>query len=105
MDLNLYQILCLVGLPSILSGIIGGLIVKVKEEKRAKNASDEALKKGLQALLRDRLLELYYRASERGSVSYDERTNFMNLYSNYHTLGENGVMDQIQEEYLNLPMR
>lgn len=62
-----------------------------------------ALKKGLQALLRDRLLESYRKYEDRGYADVDERSNWENMYSQYHDLGVNGVMDDIRVKMLALP--
>lgn len=62
----------------------------------------KALKQGLQALLRDRMVELYQTAKDRGYTSLQEKANLDNLYINYHALGLNGVMDAVHEEYMNM---
>ncbi len=59
----------------------------------------------LQALLRDRLLEGYRTAAGRGWADLEEKSNFENLYRQYHQLGLNGVMDDVRSRFLPLPIR
>ena len=68
-------------------------------------------KKGLQAVLRDRLYTLYKYVTEdrcEGDINKaysttEEKQNFENMYQNYHSLGVNGVMDTIYEHFMELP--
>lgn len=96
-----YQILCLVGIPSILSAIIGFLVAQTK------NAGKEikAVKAGLQAILRDRLEQAYNTSAEHGYASHRDRENWENMYQQYHNLGANGVMDDVRVKYLALPLQ
>ena len=97
--MELYQILCLIGVPSISAGIIGTINRKVK-----KTANDtEALKLGIQALLRAQMISEYNKWSERGYAPIYARENFENCWQQYHSLGANGVMDDIHNKFLALP--
>lgn len=62
------------------------------------------VKKGLQAVLRDRLYQLYRFCNERGYTGFEERENFKNMYEQYHMLGANGVMDDIKDRFFALPI-
>lgn len=59
----------------------------------------------LQAILRNKLYEIYDRSIDREYATKDDRDNFINLYDKYHSLGKNGVMDTKKEEFLKLPVR
>lgn len=83
---------------SVLFAILGFFIGKIRNSQK----QFESLKHGLQALLRDRMITLYNEAKKTGHVSLEDKSNFDNLYNNYHALGLNGVMDQIHEEYINM---
>ena len=58
---------------------------------------------GVQALLRDRLLQGYRHYEEKGYADYDDRSNMENIYNAYHGLGKNGVMDEMRAQFLKLP--
>lgn len=121
-----YQWLCLFGVPSIISGIFALVITrslnkrdKAAEEraaeaatkaeetaKQAKEANDksEAIALGVQALLRDRLLQGYRHYEEKGWADYDDRDNLENVWKQYHALGANGIMDSYRQRFLALPV-
>lgn len=62
-----------------------------------------ALNYGIQAVLRDRLRYLYKEYEKRGWVDLDDREDWVNMYNQYHTLGRNGVMDDVKDKCLALP--
>ena len=97
--MNTYQILCLLGVPTI---ILGGF--KYLHSMVKKNAADNmAVKKGVQALLRSQMIADYNKWSEKGYSPIYARENFENCWKRYHALGENGVMDDLHEKFLDLP--
>lgn len=98
--MNLYQWLCILGIPAIVGILIGTVNSKLK---RVMN-NNAAEKRGLQALLRSELYRLYDQCTERGCARHYERENFENLYRQYHGLGANGVMDDIRRKFMELPI-
>ena len=62
-----------------------------------------AIRSGMQALLRDRLLCGYRHYMEKGWADYDDRANMENLYVQYHALGANGVMEDLRRRFYALP--
>jgi hypothetical protein len=71
----------------------------IKEERKKIEAARQAVNKGVQALLRDRLLQGYHFFYKRGMVTYGEASSYRNMYEAYHGLGKNGVMDGIYENF------
>jgi hypothetical protein len=63
----------------------------------------KAIKLGLQALLRAQLIDDWNKWSERGYAPIYARENFQNCWMQYHSLGANGVMDDIHERFFELP--
>jgi len=55
-------------------------------------------------MLRDRLYQLFHYCKKRGTASEYEREDFENMYTQYHNLGANGVMDDIRTKFLALPI-
>ena len=109
-----YQILMVIGIPSIISGMVALFIGRgmkardaKQEEIRKQNEimekQNKALMAGIQAILRDRLLNGYRHYSEKGWADYDDRQNMENMYEQYHALGANGVMDGYRSKFLSLP--
>ena len=93
--MNVYQWLCVLGIPGLVATCMGFIISQIKQIR--------AIKLGLQALLRDRLLQAYEFYGHRGWANYDEKQNVLNLYSQYETLGPNGIMHQKHLKFLTLP--
>lgn len=94
--MTVYNWLCILGIPSLLASLFAFI--------KAQNNVNKAMKLGLQAILRDRLLQSYRYFSQKGYAGPDDRTNFMNMYKQYHSLGANGVMDDIHDKFLALPL-
>ena len=74
--------------------------VLVDIEKMQEN--DHTHRKALQALLRDRLYKIHAECFERGYTTLEDRENFRNLYTQYHGLGQNGVMDNTYKKMFEL---
>ena len=109
--MSLYQILSLCGVPTLI-GIIIALVIKRPLEKRVQTAEDnqltqqkqsEAIMLGVQALLRDRLLQGFRHYIAQGWAAYDDRSNIENLFTQYEALGPNSVMDQLHSQFVALP--
>lgn len=80
------------GIPALLLGVIVTSWVQIRSVKR-----------GVQALLRDRLLQGYKYYRQQGWADEDDRSNLENVYVQYHNLGANGVMDDLHQKFLALP--
>ena len=93
--MSIYQWLCLLGIPSIIVGMLGFIKVWIKQMR--------AVKLGLQAILRDRLLQAYHFYKQQGWASYDDKSNVKNLYDQYEALGPNGIMQRKHDTFLDLP--
>lgn len=97
---------------ALLITLLFNLIVNSKKKKieQAKliaeevTKKDEVLKRGVQALLRHELYELYdiYYKGEK-YAPLDVKNDFENIYLSYHNLGKNGVMDGMHERFMSLP--
>ena len=91
--MSAWEIIKAAGIPALLMTLIITTWIQTR-----------AVKRGVQALLRDRLLQgyKYYRA--QGWADEDDRTNLENVYQQYHALGANGVMDDLRTKFLALPL-
>ena len=97
--MTIYQLLCLIGVPSlctIITGCIAKMVAKMAKEMQANSM-------GTQALLRAQMINDYNKWHDRGYAPIYARDNFENVWKNYHALGANGVMDDIHEKFMNLP--
>ena len=110
MGMTLYQMLCLVAVPSLIALIYGRLFTKLdkkqkqhEEELEKNNKETKAVMAGVQALLRSQMINDYNKWSEKGYAPIYARENFENCWIQYHALGANGVMDDIHDKYMELP--
>lgn len=94
-----YQIVSLLFGSGILTTICGYFYKRIKANDR----KTEAVKLGVQALLRDRLYDKYEKYSDLGYAPIRARENFENMWDQYHSLGKNGVMDDIHIKFMELP--
>lgn len=86
-------------ITSLTTALIGFLVGKlVKNDKTFK-----ALRLGLQAVLRDRLLQSYRHYADKGYCEIDDRSNWENMFLQYENLEGNGVMTDIRTKLLALP--
>lgn len=91
--MSVWEIVKAAGIPALLLGVIITTWVQVR-----------AVKRGIQALLRDRLIQGYKYYRSQGWADEDDRSNLENVYVQYHALGANGVMDNLRQKFLDLPL-
>ena len=83
---------------------------RAQEEERRKQAEQrreeeaDALREGMQAMLRDRILELYSHCKKQGFVNTYEARNMDHMYDAYHRLGGNGMITSVHEQFIKLPI-
>lgn len=91
--MTVYEWLCLLGIPVIILGVFKFIFAQIK-----------GVKLGVQALLRAQMIHDYNKWTERGYAPIYARENFQNCWAQYHSLGANGVMDDIHNKFLALPI-
>ena len=97
--MNIYQIMCLFGFPSLFVTILL-FMWKVVRQTRMEN---KATQLGVQALLRAQMVNDYNKWTARKYAPIYARDNFENCWIQYHALGANGVMDDIRNKFMALP--
>lgn len=99
--MTVYQWLCLLGVPTLIICLykyVNSVIKKTRDDTNA-------LKLGIQALLRSQMIAEYNKYNEKGYAPVYARENFENCWKQYHSLGVNGVMDDLHEKFLDLPVK
>lgn len=94
---------------SIISTIITVVAVPVigylyKKNKQA-DARQKAVELGVQALLRDRIVQSYYHYEERGWITLHGLENVNAMYKEYHALGGNGTVTSLVNSIRELDVR
>ena len=93
-------------LETLFGLIVTGLGVAVKwlhKKSKTEAQRQDAIEKGLQALLRSQMINDYNHYKDKGFAPIYAKDNFENVWKQYHNLGVNGVMDSIHEEFMTLP--
>lgn len=94
--MSTYQWLCLFGIPALIGGFVAFAVKWILKQVKG-------IKLGVQALLRAQMIADYNKWSEREYAPIYARQNFENCWQQYHSLGANGVMDNIHELFFQLP--
>lgn len=94
--MNLYQWLCVLGIPGMFLTMVTGLISIIRQIK--------VMKAAMKASLRDRLVQGYKSGIRQGFADMEDRKNMENIYRQYHVLGGNGDMKDLRKTFRHLPM-
>ena len=89
---------------SILIVLIGIMWRRLTGKLKQAKEEQDAIKAGLQALLRAQMVNDYQHYSEKGSAPMYARDNFENCWIQYERLGENGVMRDLHAKFMALPI-
>ncbi len=86
---------------NILAGMVISYLFAMYRQKKKEN---DALKAGLQALLRDRIIQAYnHYVDDKGWIPIYAMESINTCYKSYEALGENGVIDGLMEKLKELP--
>lgn len=106
--MSIYQWLCLIGVQGAVVAILT-IVINKTTRKIEKNAEDNrretgAIKDGVKALLKDRLLQGYkHYINDIGYADEHDRENLENVYKQYHALKGNGDMKDLRKTFRRLP--
>lgn len=84
------------------SGVVTAFGKYITKRLKANDERTEAVCRGVQALLRDRLYQSYNHYTDKGYAPIYAKENFENMYKQYHALGVNGVMNSYRENFMKL---
>ena len=125
--MNVYQWLCLFAVPNLFFLLWSTIINKrhkkkedevarrraeierqqmeIQQQNALLEAQNKATMLGVQALLRDRLLQAFKHFLSQGFADYNDRHNVENMYRQYEALGPNSVMSDLYDKFIELPMQ
>ena len=95
--MTVYNWLSLLGVPGMFAALGSFICMQFRQNRAVKN--------GMKAILRDSLLRAYHACAGQGYATSDDRENFEDLYIQYHSLGGNGVMEDVRQRFLALPLK
>lgn len=91
-------------IQTIINIIAGAVISYMFALYRAKKRENDALRAGVQALLRDRIIQAYnHYVCEKGWIPIYAKESIDACYKSYEELGDNGVIDSLMEQLNELP--
>ena len=100
--MELKDMLSFLGIPSLLCSLLLTIFTWCRARFSKAEKENSALKDGMRALLRDRLLNSYKNYYTQGYCDIDDKENWENMYAQYKALGGNGVITKIHEKLLTL---
>lgn len=91
--------------PQILFAVLSSVVTGLWAAMGVWHKKQQALENGVQALLRDRLIQSCEHYLDQGAVPVYGMENIDQMYSAYHTLGGNGAVTKLVCEARYLPTR
>ena len=86
-------------LSSVINVVSGGVITLLITMYRQKKKQNDALKAGLQALLRERIIQAYnHYVQDEGWIPIYAKESIDACYKSYEALGDNGVIDNLMQQ-------
>ena len=95
-------------LEVLFGGVTTGLTIAInylRKQNLKRNVEQDAIKLGIQALLRDSIINQYNKYAEKKYIPIYALENITAMYKEYHALGGNGTITHLYEELLELPNR
>lgn len=86
-----------------LCGLVATGLAWLGRKYKCMSKKQSAIENGMQALLRAQIIHIYNKYIEIGSVPIHERENIEALYTQYTSLGGNGVIKELVEKLERLP--
>ena len=77
---------------------------KAEEDEQKRAEEYDAIKDGLLAMLRDRIIQADVHFTNNGGATAPQKTNVQMLYRAYHRLGGNSIATQSYEHVISLPI-
>lgn len=94
-----------VGNPQMRLYALGALKRYLYKKYKQADARQKAVELGVQALLRDRIVQSYYHYEERGWITLHGLENVNAMYKEYHALGGNGTVTALVNTIHELEVR
>lgn len=76
---------------------------QLRKQQREESIRNAAMREGVEALLRDRVIQAYNHYHEKGFCPIYAKENVRRMYEAYHSLGGNDVATKLKDELMDLP--
>ena len=75
------------------------------EKQKEQERKNQAIERGVQALLRNELIRRYREYEIKGEITIIDKENMEHMLEEYFNLGGNGLMEEVHEEFLKIPLK
>lgn len=86
-----------------ISALLGWGYRQLTKRQKAETERNTALHEGMQALLRDRIIQAYSHYQDKQYCPIYGKENVKRMYDAYHTLGGNDVATKLKDTLLEMP--
>lgn len=86
-----------------ISAFLGMGYRQIIRRQKEESAKSRALQEGMQALLRDRIIQAYNHYQDKRYCPIYGKENVKRMYDAYHVLGGNDVVTQLKDKLLAMP--
>lgn len=78
---------------------------KIKNRFKDQDKKREAIEKGVQALLRNELIQRFREYKLAGEMTLLDKENMDHMFTEYFNLGGNGMMQEVYLEFKDIPIK
>lgn len=86
-----------------ISAFLGYCYRQLNKQQKEEATKNQALHDGMQALLRDRIIQAYNHYQDKGCCPIYGKENVKRMYDAYHVLGGNDVATELKNKLLAMP--
>ena len=79
------------------------MLVRLARRQKEDSRKSNAINDGIQALLRDRIIQAYNHYQDKGYCPIYGKENVKRMYDAYHELGGNDVATKLKDTLLDMP--
>ena len=93
---------------TIFSFLFKKVMTRQEEEKKKREEEEKkrkALENGVQALLRNELIKNFREYKLKGEATLLDKENMEHMFREYFNLGGNGMMEEVHDEFLAIPIK
>ena len=78
---------------------------KIKSRFKEQDKKREAIERGVQALLRNELIQRFREYKLAGEMTLLDKENMDHMFKEYFNLGGNGMMKEVYDEFKEIPIK
>lgn len=78
---------------------------KIKSRFKEQDKKREAIERGVQALLRNELIQRFREYKLAGEMTLLDKENMDHMFKEYFNLGGNGMMKEVYDEFKDIPIK